>query len=151
MSKSILQSWVTDLGLRHQGVLLTVVRGYDGWSKHSPQKPLIRELRGLILVPFDERELAFAGGFMCGFPHHPAAQGFKEFCDNIDGLPVHYVMHLVHAIEIVGYCHPEVEVRDVYFLRYRKLCDKFHLYPEQSEEMNARLGSDRIADGSVET
>jgi hypothetical protein len=76
--KSILQAWVTELGLRHQGVLLTAVRGCDTWSKYSAEKPLIREMRGLILVAFDPRELEFAEGFMTRFPESEWGQCIPE-------------------------------------------------------------------------
>ena len=159
MGKSILQEWVTNLGLRHQGVLLTAIRVCDTWSKYSTEKPLIREIRGLVLVPFDERELLYQRGFMTGFKgfvhadgpdKRPAEVAFGELLASIDGLPVHYIMHLMHAMEIIGYCHPKDQVRDEYQRRYRRMTEKFHLNPETKEQMDARLGEDRIEKGTVE-
>ena len=49
---SILQSWITDLGLRHQGVLLTAVRGCDTVPKEHVSKKLTRAYRGEILMPY---------------------------------------------------------------------------------------------------
>jgi hypothetical protein len=143
-SNSILQSWVTDLGLRHQGVLLAAVRGCDGRDKEAPEKPLIRELRGLILIPFDERELNNPLGFMVKFPHVPAEIMFHRLCRNLDPLPVHYLMHLIHAVEIIGYCHPKYEIKSVYKSRYITLCNKLHINPETYRQMNLRLNEDRI-------
>jgi len=147
---SILQGWVTELGLRFQGVLLTVIRGCDMWSKYSLEKALIREMRGLILVPFDPRELEMRLGFMTGFPNPDAKEGFEMVLIQIDPLPVHYVMHLLHGIEILGHCHPSDEVRHTYLQRYYTLCDKFHLYPESKLQLIHRLNEDRIAKGTVE-
>jgi hypothetical protein len=148
--KSILQAWVTELGLRHQGVLLTAVRGCDTWSKYSAEKPLIREMRGLILVAFDPRELEFAEGFMTRFPNPNGDNAFQSLLSNIDGLPVHYVMHVMHAVEILGFKHPDKEVRSAYQDRYARLAEKFHLYPEDVYDMDERLTEDRIQEGTVE-
>lgn len=150
-TRSILQEWVTQLGLRHQGVLLTIIRGYDSWPKHCPEKPMIREMRGLILVPFDPRELEYPNGFMSAFPHPQAHEAFKAFCDNIDGLALHYVMHVVHATEIFAYCHGSAQVRGCYMNRYRRLAHKFHLNIETPDEMEARLTDDRVLARTVES
>lgn len=147
---SYLQGWVTKLGLRHQGMLLTSIRGCDIRGKYAPEKPLIREMRGLIGVAFDPRELDFPKGFMCKFNKAWSGPAFEDMCKEIDGLPVHYVMHILHSIEIIGYHHPESEVRMEYSYRYFYLCDKFHLKPESKDEMEGRLREDRIAKGTVE-
>jgi len=60
-------------------------------------------------------------------------------------------MHVVHAAEIIGYCHPRKYVRDTYQRRYYELVRKFHLNPEYEEEMHARLNGDRVAARTVET
>jgi hypothetical protein len=147
---SILRSWVTELGLRHQGVLLTIIRGCDTRGKYALEKPLIREMRGLLLVPYDERELAFPSGFMTAFNKEWSSPAFKSMCSEIDGLPVHYVMHILHAMEIIGYHHPEEEIRQEYSNRYLYLVSKFHLQPEGKIEMEVRLTEDRIKEGTVE-
>lgn len=150
MSTSILQPWVIELGLRHQGVLLTVIRGCDSRGKYAPEKALIREIRGLILFPFDVRELEMPKGFMTGFNREWSSPAFKALSQEIDGLPIHYVMHVMHAIEIIGYHHPELEVRMEYYNRYLHLVDKFHLKPEKATEMEDRLNEDRVEKGTVE-
>ena len=147
---SVLQNWVMRLPRRHQGVLLSICRGFDGWKKHADEKRLIREMRGLVLVPFDERELEIPGGYMTKFYTEWSDIGFKAFCDNIDELSLHYVMHVVHAAEIIGYHHPAPGPRRVYLYRYGILVHKFHLNIETREEMDERLTSDRIKEGTVD-
>ena len=48
---SILQNWVMNLGLRHQGVLVSSIRGCDNAPRHDPSKIIQRLLRGSILIP----------------------------------------------------------------------------------------------------
>lgn len=53
MGKSVLQDWVTELpGLRHQGVLISAVRGCDTAARHSADKKLVRSLRCAVLNAF---------------------------------------------------------------------------------------------------
>lgn len=147
--KSILYPWVMNLGLRYQGTLLTTIRGSDAWSKYNREKPLVREIRGLILVPFDQRELECLNGFMTGFPNPQAEEAFQAFCENIDPMPIHYVMHVLHVLEIIAVKHPDIKVRETYDRRYKRLCDKFHLNPETPEQLDARMNEDRIESGTV--
>lgn len=147
--KSILQPWVTELGLRYQGTLLTAIRGYDHWAKYRPEKPLIREIRGLILVPHDPRELTVLDGFMTAFPDPRAEDAFKIFCDNMDAVPIHYVMHVLHVMEVIAYCYPNPRVASAYLVRYEKLAHKFHLNPERPDQLEKRMDEDRVANGTV--
>lgn len=151
MSTSILQEWVTKLPLRHQGVLLAAVRGFDGWPKHSEPKALVREMRALFLVPADARELVFGKGFMSPFDIEKSEPGFAALCREMDALNLHYFAHLLHAIEVIAGHHPQPDVRFVYWRRYRALVNKLHLNPESREEMTARLTEDRVAKGTVES
>ncbi|QDT39751.1 hypothetical protein Pan189_41600 [Stratiformator vulcanicus] len=66
MKNGILQDWVCRLGLRYQGVLLTVVRGCDTLPKDCDLKTLSRFLRYLILRPH------------CGDPRKSSS--FIQFC-----------------------------------------------------------------------
>lgn len=138
------------LGLRHQGVLLTGLRGCDGAIKEDCTKPILREMRGLILVPFDIRELNYDRGFMTGFPSQTAATAFDSLLRAIDHYPTHFIFHLIHAIEVIGFNHPSILVCDSYTLRYRKLVRSLHLNPETYSQCNERLNEDRIAQGTVE-
>lgn len=150
-TKSIVQPWVTQLGLRHQGVLLTAIRGCDGMVKEDSTKPLAREFRGLILTPFDIRELDHEKGFMVGFPSMAAEKNFYNFQKSLDHYPVHYIFHLIHAIEIIGYYHPYDKVKETYISRYKQLVKRLHLQPESKKQLDKRLNEDRIKNNSVES
>ena len=55
--KSVLQDWVMEMPLRHQAILLTAVRGCDGMPKRDVTKTIVSALRGMFMVPADEREV----------------------------------------------------------------------------------------------
>ena len=49
--KSVMRDWTTHLPLRHQGVLVTAIRGCDHASKEDSSKSLTRMIRRAILNP----------------------------------------------------------------------------------------------------
>jgi hypothetical protein len=146
--KSILHDWVTELGLRHQGVLLTAIRGCDGVQKHDPSKPIMRAIRAMVLVPFDQRELTEPKGFMY-FEPSLFEDSIKSLSKSMDEYPMHFILHVIHALEVIGYCHPERWVRDHFEWAYRLLVEKVHFLPETRDLMNVRLTEDRVANGTV--
>ena len=56
---SVLQPWVKTLGLRHQGVLMSCVRGCDNVPKEDATKLLARCLRAVLFVSFDPQPASF--------------------------------------------------------------------------------------------
>ena len=144
--KCVLQDWVMELPLREQGTLLTVIRGCDLVPKYpinSDERVLVAFLRFMILNPADSREVESGGSFMSRTIPVVRPQAYGHY-------PLHYVMHLVHAIEIVGYRHPDTEVSDRFNDYYRAFCKSFHLQPESACQMIERLSEDRIANGTTE-
>ena len=140
---SILQPWVTELGLRHQGVLLASVRGCDGISKYSNSKPLVRFLRWTFMVAFDEREIGRTGGSLMN--NVLKAEDVYRFLGDWDAYPMHFVQHLMHAYEVVAYKHPDRSIAHTCFNVYSSMVDKLHLTTESEKEMDERLTEDRIA------
>jgi hypothetical protein len=148
--RPILQDWVCRLGLRHQGVLVSAVRGCDTAPKENGSKALTRYLRAAVLNAHcgDPRKAK-------SFIEVPTAESFKaaedKFFHEWDALPLHYVMHLAHAAEIIGY-HSGVENRQVAWVTwngdayqnvwlgfYMRVCMKLHLNPETKEQLDERL------------
>lgn len=143
---SVLQPWVMDLPLRHQGTLLAAVRNCDNVPKQpydSTSRQLVAYLRYTFLVPADPREIGYEGAFLQ--ESHPT----QWKASDIGHLSEHFYSHLMHAYEVVGYEHPEKEIRDYCRYVYRKLVENLHLSPESREAMNARLTEDRIMSGNV--
>lgn len=138
--KSVLQDWVMELGLRHQGTLLTAVRGCDTAPKDDPSKMFVRCLRCRILNAFvgDPRKSA---SFIEAVPDIEVSARFNRLRKNLDHYPHHYVMHLVHAIEIIGYKHPVDAERVIWHSFYCDLVRGLHLRFETQADLDARLGA----------
>jgi len=147
MSVSMLREWAQQLGLREQGVLLVSLRGCDLAPKFpldSPERRLTAALRYAICVPFDEREVdAEVGCFMLSRPPMDVKLSMFEH------YPLHYVMHMVHACQVLGYRHPEEDQRVMWLELYMRFVKSLHLRPESFRMMLDRLGEDRIEKGTV--
>lgn len=146
---SIIQPWVQELGLRHQGVLVSAVRGCDGQFRESPEKYLVRFYRGCILVPH-VGDITKAVSYML-WPKSLAEleDGRKRFFDaSFDHYPMHWLTHFTFAAEILGYYYdgryydPRIDVREFWLGVYLKIVRKLHMYPETKEQLDARLNAD---------
>lgn len=139
--KSILQDWVQELGLRYQGVLISAVRGPDIGAKHDAIKRLVRGLRADVLNAHvgDPKK---AKSFIEPIDDDDFVSITSRALLELDPLPMHYVMHLAHACEILGYLHPELEKNTLWLNAYHRICKKLHLNPEHLYELNRRLDAD---------
>lgn len=149
--KSVLQDWAMELPLREQGTLLTAVRGCDDEPKQwtargiaeSPGRRLTAWIRWCFMNPADVREVDIPGAFF----QSKAPDPFKP--SEFGHLPQHWYAHVMHALEVIGYRHPDGPV----MYRARNLYDamvaNLHLVPEPKNRMIERLGEDRIATGTV--
>jgi hypothetical protein len=134
------------LPLRFQGVLIASVRGCDGADKNDRSKPVLRALRRTFLNPADEAECYLDGGFMSvEFTYEQR----DAFLSDVDCYPVHFILHIMHACEVVGYNHPTEKVRWRFAELYTALVKKFHLVPELPEALDYRLTAKRIIDGRL--
>lgn len=145
--KSVLQDWVMNLPLRHQGVLLTSVRGCDDEPKiwhsrgvaYSPGRRLTAFIRYCFMNPADPREVDYEeGSFFRSDPPSP----FKP--SEFGHLPQHWYSHVMHGLEVIGYYHPILEIRYQAHSMYLEMVHNLHLCPEDLESMDIRLTEDRI-------
>lgn len=135
---TVLKQWVGDLGLRHQGVLVSAIRGCDNVPREDPSKDVVRAYRGVILHSFSEEPSSFIE-----YPNtNDLIRRFNVMAESIDHYPLHFLLHLLYAVEIVGYKHPKQEVRAVWFAFYASLCSKMHLGFETEAELDNRLLAD---------
>lgn len=148
ITRSILYDWVQELGLRHQGVLLAAMRGCDGVGKQDVTKPIMRAIRAVTLVPYDARELREPKGYMYFEPDN-FREAVNTFKKSMDEYPLHFILHMIHALEIIGYKHPLAGVRAAFQYGYETLVYKMHLRPEMESHMDTRLTEDRIKDNTV--
>lgn len=149
--RSVLQDWVMELPLREQGTLLTAVRGCDLEPKQwystgfadSPGRRITAFVRFCFMNPHDPREVDIAGAFFQSEPPNPFRP--SEF----GHLPQHWYSHIMHALEVIGYRHPNEELQEICFRLYVDMVFNLHLSVETKEHMLIRLSEDRIASGKV--
>lgn len=143
----ILRPWVAALGLREQGVLVVSTRGCDSAPKFpldSPERRLTAALRWSILIPFDEREVDSAPGcFMMATPPMDLKIAMLEH------YPMHWVMHVVHAMEALMYRMPDKVTADEWGVLYLRSVKSLHLQPETFSLYLARLTEDRVANNTI--
>lgn len=128
----VLQDWVTHLSLKQQTVLFTALRGPDTLPKDNPAKRLCKFVRFAVLLNAD------TGSDFIDEGHVPYADKYKVTVDH-DEYPHHFLMHLVHTAEVIGYYHPMGNIRRFFYEFYHDMCDAFHMHPETKEEMDERL------------
>ncbi|QXX74275.1 hypothetical protein [Methylovirgula sp. HY1] len=164
---SVLQPWTFNLSFMQQTVLLTAVRGPDGLPKYGGVKMLLRWYRRCILVssldgevlenPCDPR-----GGSFMGPSYQPRVYGdvigisvdgpwqnrmddiLSEYLRELDAVPHHFQLHLLHSFEIVGYKHPTFDIQSWFQRAYFRLVNDMHLWPETEEQLDERLNDTRV-------
>lgn len=155
--RSVLQEWLLMLPMMQQTVLLTAVRGPDGLPKYCKAKLLLRWYRRCILIsamdgavltdPFSEGGGSFTGPSCQSHETHSWEVGMEEVVDEylreLDAIPHHFQLHLMHAIEIVGYKHPDLRIRHWWYGVYLRLVNDMHLFPETEAQLDQRLGDNR--------
>ena len=55
----------------------------------------------------------------------------------------------MHALEVIGYRHPDIQVRLVAHGMYKEMVHNMHLSIEHFADMEHRLSEDRIKSGTV--
>lgn len=83
--------------------------------------------------------------------HHRAPEDWEEpmwtilgeYIRGADEVPHHYYRHFMHAVEVVGYKHPDARIREFWNKSYCRLVRDLHLNPETEEQMDFRLGDSR--------
>lgn len=148
---SVLQNWVMELPLRHQGTLLTAVRGCDDepkqWTSQgiatSPGRNLTGFIRYCFMNPADPREVGITGAFFQSEPPEP----FKP--SEFGHLSLHWYTHAMHALEIIAVCCPFEQRANKARGLYLAMVHCLHLNPETPTQMHQRLTEDRIKSGTV--
>lgn len=146
----VLQPWVSHLSFMQQSVLLTAIRGADTLPKKHVSKYLLRWYRRCILICAFEKVIHRT-------PHEPCTGNFTgaiprdwqldylmdSYLQDVDAIPHHFHLHVVHAAEILGYQHYEVQTKVFWSAFYERAVQDMHMRPESKEEMERRLGDKR--------
>lgn len=162
------QPWVHTISYMQQSVLLGIVRGPDNTPKYHPVKPVLRFYRRCLLVsaldgeiltnPYDPRGGSFTGpsfeidpGALAEMAADPDGWVWElpmnklvdKFMQTTDEMPVHFLTHMMHAVEIMGYKHGNPRIRQFWKTQYERLVAAWHLFPETEEQLDRRLGDNR--------
>lgn len=143
----VFQDWTLQLTMQQQSVLVLACRGPDNVGKFHPTKLVVTRYRASILkaaylgrpMNIDEHDKTT---FMSleGFSNYDHWVGItKEFFNNVDELPHHYYMHLIHGAQITGYKHPHYLFRERWSDFYYRCCNDLHLHHESEIQMDQRL------------
>jgi hypothetical protein len=127
---SVVKPWVHELTYKMQTVLFLALRGCDSAAKNEPGKDVTRALRSVVL-----RNAMNTSGFMR--KDVPPLN-----MDECEGMPVHWMMHLIHATEVVAYMHPLAEIRGAWLKWYMDAIHKLHVGPEPVGEFLRRMAGD---------
>jgi hypothetical protein len=141
-TESVIRDWVQELSFQQQALLMTAVRGPDSSSKHNTAKYIVRYLRAAVLKPAGYWDGTNNNDFMWS-EMDKFADYSKAFWKDHDEYPHHFIMHLIHSAEVIGYCHPNEEQRSMWLTFYFIGCNSFHMYPETKNDMNLRLNDFR--------
>lgn len=149
---SVLQNWVMELPLRMQGTLMTAVRGCDDEAKiwtssgvsYSPGRRLTAYIRYCFMIPADIREVdSQEGAFMMSQP----PENFKP--SEFGHLPQHWYSHVMHALEIIAYKHPNSDIQTCAYSLYSMMVSNLHLNVETEFQHLIRMIEDRIKHNNV--
>ncbi len=129
---NVVQDWVGTMTLKQQTVVLSAIRGCDGAAKDSLSKPFVRALREIVLRNAVDGECSFMGSYIDG------AQ-INTFVKSLDPYPMHWLMHFTHAVECVGYGHPDRIIARWWRGLYLDICHALHFMPEDFSAWKIRL------------
>lgn len=138
ISETVLHDWVCSLTFQMQALLLTAMRGPDENNKYNSAKAIIRYLRAVVIKPAGDWQQKNDNDFMWG-EYRIFSDYANAFWQDHDEYPHHFIMHLVHCAEVVGYKHPDKIIAGYWFYFYKRACDAFHMKPETEDQMDSRL------------
>lgn len=143
---SVIRSWVSDLGNRHQVALLTALRGCDYIQRDNSARPIVRALRYAIMDVGTEGALAIENNFFSPTVEWPEIAAYLK---DWDRYPVHFTHHLMHGCEVIAYKHPDPATSKTFHSVYRGLVINLHVTAETEAEMDARLNDQRPMDARI--
>lgn len=139
----VVQPWLNDLSLKQQTVLLSALRGCDSMDKNDISKKFVRVFRSIVLqnaAPYDDN----VKRHFC--KDNLTQKDVKEFTGSPDKYPMHWLLHFIHAVEIIGYKYPIPETALWWRQLYCKLVNALHMMPETERQMDWRLRDGFVRD-----
>lgn len=136
---SSLKLWFNDLPWMQQGVLISCIRNCDNIVSDGPSKVLVRGIRACCI-----KSAMTSGSFNARRPDMKkllkTATIFVN--DMFDHCPMHFIAHLMHASEVIGYTHPDGTIANLWRSIYFMIVHELHLRPETRPHFMNRLADD---------
>lgn len=131
---SVVQNWVFNDGIsmKQQCILLTALRSCDGIYNDDVSKTVIRKIRCTLLNNAADANTNF---MQTDVPLDIVAR----FAKSRDKYPVHFYMHVCHCCEVIGYKHPDTDIRQWFYKAYLLMVKALYLNPETEQECDERL------------
>ena len=128
----VVHPWLNDLSMKQQTVLLSALRGCDGVAKDDISKKFVRAFRSLIL----QNAAPGKGRFM---KDELTDKDITIFLQAPDVYPMHWLLHFIHAIEIVGYNYPIADTAHWWKCLYQDITNALHFNMETKVQNDERL------------
>jgi hypothetical protein len=140
--KSVVKEWLAEhCSWKMQTVLLASFRGCDGLPKQDPSKAFTKRMRATLLHNADPNSTFYGGGAVLDDEGRAPIDDFFIDCSrgSMDAYPVHWLLHLLQAAEIVAYKCPDERAARYWQYFYLTGVKAMHLNPETRAELDARL------------
>jgi hypothetical protein len=130
---TVLQKWMLDIPIKMQSTLILGLRGPD--THACPEvKKICRWLRSLSFLPGDPTNVPqFMGEMPDRIIEKSPINKELEFCTQ------HFYIHLMHALEVVAYRHPDPKIASHAYLLMGGMCHLLHLESETHLQFEFRL------------
>jgi len=140
--ESVVRKWVEEsCNWKQQTVLLASFRGCDGLPKNDLSKEFTKMMRATLLQNADKSSTFFKDNAILDIKSKESIDDFFIDCSrgSLDAYPVHWLMHLLQAAEIVMYKCPLEPYVEYWGYFYKTGVNALHLNPETEEQLDNRL------------
>ena len=131
IKQPVQQWWTFHLSWKQQTVIIQGLRAPDSHFCKGI-KILSRWLRSIVLNNADKNH-----AFMCRKKDLPV---WEDVENELNYCSLHFVTHFLYAFEIIGYKHPNENIREIAFNYYQNFAKHMcHFNLETEEELDIRL------------
>jgi hypothetical protein len=138
---SVLQDWVGELSFKKQTVLLGAIR--------SPDTLFTLQLKSVVI--WTRTKILQNADPMTGFMHTAldSLPLFEHLDREFERLPLHAAHHMLLALQVIGFEHPDTDIRMTGWKFYSDAVDAQHLNPETRDQYESRYRDNlsRVAEG----
>lgn len=132
----VMKDWVLDLPGKMQSALLCGLRGSD----ISTEDEVRRVTRWIRWVVMDN--VMPSSHYMADRDFMRIKDMYEEHPSSWGNLPIHFRHHMIEALEVIGFNHPDKDIRERALEAYKDLCKKSKSTPESKDMFTKRMQDD---------